>query len=230
MRCNICGGTAFSDMPKRPKVRCVACGSLERTRVAALYLTGEDRPRRGQSVLHFAPERGLSRVLRDAAGDGYRALDIDPPRYPDLDVERFDLCRDVFALEEGSADLIIHNHVIEHLECNYTVVLARLARTLKPSGVMLFSLPILPGGFTDELIDAPLEEKQRHFGDALHVRRFGTDVLQQTLGMIFHLPARYDLTARFAEDTLREANIPAHHWRDYTGTSILRVGRADLRI
>lgn len=230
MQCNICGGTVFSDMPKRPLARCEQCGSLERTRVAALYLLGADKPAPGSRVLHFAPERGLSRALHAAAGPGYRALDIDPDRYPGLGVEPFDLCRDLFTLAPRSVDLIVHNHVIEHLECNYTVVLARLARCLSDTGVMLFSMPILPGGYMDELIEAPLDAKRAHFGDALHVRRFGRDVLDRTLGMIFPVPDRYDLTARFSESELRDANIPSHHWRTFTGASIFRVTRNDLRI
>ena len=60
MQCNICGGTAFTDMPKRPAVRCADCGSLERTRVAALHITEELRLASGSPILHFAPERGLS--------------------------------------------------------------------------------------------------------------------------------------------------------------------------
>ncbi len=115
--------------------------------------------------------------------------------------------------------------MLEHLECNYTAVLVRLARTLKPDGVMLFSVPILPGDFTDEIVDAPLESKLARFGESLHVRRFGAAVLQQTLGMVFHIPERYDLTARFPEAQLREANIPQHHWHGYTGASIFRVTR-----
>ena len=217
-------------MPKRPKVRCVRCGSLERTRVAALYLTGADRPRPGATVLHFAPERGLSALLREAAGENYRALDIDPSRYPDLEATRFDLCSDVFGLAASSADLIVHNHVLEHLECNYTAVLVRLARTLKRSGAMLFSVPILPGGFTDELIDGSLESKLAKFGEALHVRRFGDAVLQQTLGMVFRIPERYDLAERFGEARLAAANIPQHHWRAFTGASVFRVTRDDLRL
>lgn len=230
MRCNICGGTEFTDMPKRPKVRCAACGSLERTRVAALYLTGPDRPRPGSRILHFAPERGLAGLLRDAGGSNYRAVDIDPSLYADQAVEPFDLCRDVFSLAEASLDLIVHNHVIEHIECNYTAVLVRLAKALRPEGVMLFSVPILPGDFTDELLDAPRDAKLVHFGPSLHVRRFGLGFVQQTLGMIFRIPDRYDLTARFDPAQLAEANIPAHHWHTYTGTSVFRVGRQDLRL
>lgn len=217
-------------MPKRPKVRCADCGSLERTRVAALYLLGNDRPAQNASILHFAPERGLSRLLRPIGGSNYRALDIDPSRYPDLGVERFDLCADVFGLPEGSVDLIVHNHVIEHLACNYTAVLLRLSKALKPGGLMLFSLPILPGDFTDEIIVASDQAKLERFGESLHVRRFGADVLQQTLGMVFDMPAEYDLTARFHESQLAEANIPPHHWHAYTGASVFRVKRDDLRL
>jgi phosphoglycolate phosphatase len=230
MHCNICGGDAFVDMPKRPGVRCAACGSLERTRVAALHLSHYVKPAAGARILHFAPERGLAALLRGIGGANYRAVDIDPDRYPGLGVEKFDLCRDVFGLEPGGYDLIVHNHVLEHIECNYSIVLIRLAQALSPQGTMLFSMPILPGHFSDELIDAPIEEKLERFGPMLHVRRFGSDFLQQTIGMVFRIPERYDLTREFSETELAEANIPPHHWRKYTGASIFRVQRSDLRV
>jgi len=230
MRCNICGGSKFSDMPKRPRVRCDTCGSLERTRVVALWITKHLRFGDDARILHFAPERGLSTMLRAMAGPRYRAVDIEPSRYPGLPVERFDLCKDVFQLEPGTYDLIIHNHVLEHIECNYSIVLIRLAQALTATGSMLFTVPILQGQFTDELINASLEEKRARFGPMLHVRRFGTDFLQQTLGMIFRLPERYDLLAHFSAEELREANVPEHHWRSYTGASVIHVRRADLRV
>jgi phosphoglycolate phosphatase len=169
-------------------------------------------------------------MLRAWVGQGYRAVDIDPARYRDLRVEPFDLCRDVMALPEAAFDLIIHNHVLEHVECNYTVVLIRLAKALKPGGTMLFSVPILPGDFIDEIIEAGMDDKLARFGPSLHVRRFGSDVLQRTLGMVFRIPESYDLLASFSESELTDANIPRHHWRNYTGTSIFRVGRDDLRV
>ena len=228
MRCNISGGTAFTDMPKRPHVRCADCGALERTRVTALHVARLGlRP--GAAILHFAPERGLAAVLRDLGRENYRALDIDPARYPGLGVERFDLCRDLDRLDPDRYDLIVHNHVLEHLECNYSAVLLRLARCLKADGTMLFSVPILPGEFTDELVAADLDTKLARFGDTLHVRRFGTDALQQTLGMIVPVPERYDLTETFPEGTLSEANIPRHHWRAFTGATVFRVRKRDLR-
>lgn len=230
MQCNVCGGRNFVDMPKRPKVRCTACGSLERTRVAALYLNGVDRPRRGAAILHFAPERGISAMLRQTEDASYRAVDLNPELYPGLGVERFDLCRDVFDLPVAGYDLIVHNHVLEHLECNYSVVLLRLVKALKPGGIMLFSVPILPGEFTDVVGDATLAEKLSRFGDSLHMRVFGAAVLQRTLGMIVAIPERYDLVGRFPEAQLEDANIPRHHWQAYTGASIFRVGHGDLRV
>ncbi len=229
MRCNICGCPDFTDMPKRPRVRCAGCGSLERTRVAALHIHELGLPEAAR-ILHFAPERGLAALLKQAGGANYRALDIAPERYPGFDVQAFDLCRDVFGLPLGGHDLIVHNHVLEHIECNYSAVLLRLTHALANSGTMLFSMPVLSGPFTDELIDGSVDEKIEKFGDMIHVRRFGAGFLQQTIGMIFDIPDRYDLTTRFPEAVLAEANIPPHHWTRYTGASVFRITRADLRV
>ncbi len=192
--------------------------------VAQMALTGQPR------ILHFAPERGLAAILKRLGGPNYRAVDIDPARYPGLDVEPFDLCADVFDLPPASYDLVVHNHVLEHIECNYSAVLLRLMKAVAPAGTMLFSMPILNGPFTEELMTGTLDEKRRRFGEMIHVRRFGRDFLPQTLGMLFTVPDQYDLTKRFPPSVLAEANIPEHHWRAYTGASIFRVGHADLRM
>ena len=184
MHCNICGGTAFSDMPGRPLARCVSCGGLERARVAALHIEHKLALKPDARILHFAPERGLSALLRRIGGENYRPCDIDPSKYPGLGVEPFDLCKDVFGLPSGHYDLIVHNHVMEHIECNYTVVLQALARALAPSGTMLFSLPIIDGPFRDELIAGTVEEKAAHFGPMLHVRQMGRAFLQDRKSVV----------------------------------------------
>jgi phosphoglycolate phosphatase len=229
MQCNICGCSRFTDMPKRPAVRCADCGSLERTRVAALHITEELKPASGAHILHFAPERGLSLMLREIGGPNYRALDIDPDRYPDLGVTRFDLVEDVFDLPRDRYDLIVHNHVLEHVEANYSAVLMRLAGSLSDTGTMLFSVPILPGDFTDELIVGGLQDKLDRFGPSLHVRRFSVDTLQRTLGMLFPIPDAYDLRERFDEALLTACNIPPHHWTNFTGATVFGLRKQDLR-
>ncbi|WP_406854413.1 methyltransferase domain-containing protein [Alsobacter sp. KACC 23698] len=230
MRCNLCGGNAFSDMPKRPKVRCESCGSLERTRLVGLHVQERLRLQPGARILHFAPERGLAALLRGVGGRNYEAADIEPGKYPGLGARHFDLCRDVFDLPRGTYDLIVHNHVLEHIRCSYTVPLVRLAQALKPDGVMLFTMPILPGGFSEELVDLPAADMIERFGPMIHVRRFAPDFIHETIGMIFRIPARYDATERFNEATLRDINLPEHHWRSWTGASVFEVRRSDLRV
>ena len=230
MRCNLCGGTTFTDMPKRPQVRCASCGSLERTRLVGLHVQKRLKLPARPRILHFAPERGLAGLLRPLGGDRYDAVDIEPAKYPGLGVRPFDLCRDVFDLPQGGYDLIVHNHVLEHIRCSYTVPLIRLAQALAPDGVMLFTMPILPGGFSEELVDLPEAEMLERFGPMIHVRRFAADFIPQTIGMVFRLPDGYDATRRFGEDELRDINLPEHHWRRWTGASVFEVRRADLRV
>ena len=123
----------------------------------------------------------------------------------------------------------MHNHVLEHVEANYSAVLLRLARSLNDGGTMLFSVPILPGDFTDELIVGGPDEKLRRFGPSLHVRRFSADTLQRTLGMLFPIPEPYDLCERFAEVLLTACNIPSHHWTNFSGARVFSLRKQDLR-
>lgn len=230
LRCNICGGETFMDMPERPKVRCASCGSLERTRICALRLQGDLAPKPGASVLHFAPERGLSQFLRELSQGNYRAVDIAPENYPGLGAEQFDLCRDVFALPEAAYDVIVLNHVLEHIECNYSAVLLRLARSLTDDGVMLFSVPVEGDEFRDNIALGTLDEKAKRFGAFRHYRNFGRAFIGETLGMLFDMPADYDLTHYATEDQLRELAIRPHHWRKVTGATVFAVRRRDIRV
>jgi SAM-dependent methyltransferase len=230
MHCNLCGGSIFLDMPKRPAVRCAECGSLERTRMAGLFIDHLGlHP--GAHILHFAPEQGLAAKLQAIGGENYRAVDIDPGRYADagVAVAPFDLCRDVFSLKPRSFDLILHSHVLEHIACNYTVVLVQLARALTDTGVMLFSVPIVGDDYWEE-ITQPESVDPARFGLHGHRRHFGRAFIAETLGMIFHLDPVYDARHWFPEKVLREVNIPERLWQGFTGSSIFAVRKADLRI
>ena len=231
MRCNICGGTTFQDMPGRPNVRCAACGSLERARVCALHIRKHLDLQPGSRVLHFAPERGLQAMLKDIVGEGaYRAVDIAPENYPGLGAEPFDLCRDSFGLPKEHFDLIVLNHVLEHIECNYSAVLLNLAKALTARGALLFSVPIGGDDFWDHIVVGTDDEKAERFGPFRHYRHFGRAFIGETLGMLFDMPSTYDATRVFSEAELAEANIRPHHWRKFTGASVFVVRRADIRV
>lgn len=224
--CNLCGSTEFREMNGRANAYCARCGSYERTRVLKLALD-----RLGVSpeaaVLHLAPERGLSEWLR-ARVRRYVAADIDPATYPHIaDILRIDLC-DPAALDGlGPFDLVIHNHVIEHVPCNWTAVMLRLHRLLKPEGWHVFSLPIFGQAFEEDLSALSGEARTKRFGQFDHCRRFSPVDLQATLGAVFRIPETYDLVRDFGEEALRAANIPEAAWRGYSGHSVFVIAREE---
>lgn len=172
VECACCGSTFRSFMPagrpKRPNTECPVCGSRERHRLLALYLSQSDRKRYGR-VLHLAPEPALSRLL-EPASTSYVTVDIAPGH---ADVVA-DLTRLPF--EDRAWDLVICNHVLEHVTDD-TQAMRETLRVLEPTGQLLLVVPRIPGTQTDEdpSIVSPAE-RLRRFGQADHVRRYGDDL------------------------------------------------------
>jgi predicted SAM-dependent methyltransferase len=78
-------------------------------------------------------------------------------------------------LPDGSAGLVICNHVLEHV--NDTKALAELARLLRPGGALVCSVPIVEGWestYEDPTITDP-KLREVHFGQHDHVRLYGRD-------------------------------------------------------
>ncbi|MCH2076142.1 MAG: class I SAM-dependent methyltransferase [Rhodobacteraceae bacterium] len=129
------------------------------------------------SVLHFAPEPGMFRRLSQLCSS-YTPMDYNVDQYDKWSPEvRFvDLC-DVDGTVTGTYDLIIHNHVLEHVPCSVSSVVAKLKARLNPGGVMLFSIPTRAGVATSEDLDPSLTHEERHarFGQWDHMRLFGAD-------------------------------------------------------
>jgi SAM-dependent methyltransferase len=227
MRCNVCGGTAFVPMSVRPNACCTGCSSLERTRLVKLHLDRLGIPRVDMNILHVAPERGLAKLL--AVASGYEAGDLDDSRFGDFpNFRQFDMGRDAPTLPSNHYDLILHNHVLEHIEYNFTAVLFHLHRALNPNGYHIFSIPF-ESEFYDESL-APLSEDERHrrFGQWDHVRSFGTKDLARTLGMAIKLPEKIDLAAQFSADELEIAGIPRDAWNNYSKHFVFVLRKTDL--
>jgi phosphoglycolate phosphatase len=227
-RCNLCHGTTFAAQGVRERVRCTTCGSLERTRVAMLVLDALgvlDRPLR---VLHFAPERGLHQLFSAQSRYEYVPCDFDPSRYPP-GCRKVDMRLDLMEFASSSFDLVIHNHVLEHVACNYTWVLRELDRIVAPDGLHLFSVPIRDGHYAESFDPAmPKAERTRLFLQHDHVRVFGSRDIEHTLGRVYTLPAQYDVTRWLDESVLARCNVPVSSWRGYSGHSVFCFKKTSL--
>lgn len=171
--CPICGfvGSFRSfGAPPRSEGRCSRCRSLERHRLFKLALDrGELAPggRFVGTVLHFAPERALSPLIR-AMAERYVTADF---------LESADLRLNIedIALEDASLGVVIANHVLEHVDDRKAA--REICRVLAPGGQLIASVPIVEGW--DETYEDPAitdnTGREVHFGQNDHVRIFGRD-------------------------------------------------------
>jgi SAM-dependent methyltransferase len=122
-------------------------------------------------LLHFAPEPALSAVFE---------------RHPNIDYVTTDIAGSDVSIRMDAEDLlfrdnvfdcVIISHVLEHVPDDQRAM-SELARVLRPDGFALIMVPILgtPDGrtFEDPSIVDP-RERERIFGQADHVRRYGHD-------------------------------------------------------
>lgn len=228
MTCNICGNGKFVRMNARKAVRCSKCSSLERTRLMALFIQKFDLVNENSKILHIAPEKGLADYLYGIAKEGCCFADLFPANYPFAKgIQKLDLCQDLDAIPDHTYDLIIHSHVLEHLPCNYTYVLYHMHRILKESGRIICSIPVIHGFYdccsSPELTD---EQRKERFGQNDHIRKFGRDDLNMTLGKVYNL-GEYDVTTIFSKEELLTYNIPENCWKYYTPGSVLCLSKTD---
>jgi SAM-dependent methyltransferase len=159
--CNLCGYQGlFATIsggggPDRAYAICPECGSSERHRLQKLVLDHvlpEFEPSR-KSILHFAPERFLKRVLKSTFGV-YRTADL---FRADVDVKA-DITN--LPLPAESYDVVYASHVLEHVPDDRKAV-SEIYRVLKPGGMAILPVPINPNGKTVEY-DAPRPEEHGH--------------------------------------------------------------------
>ena len=227
--CPCCGGTEFCAVNNRPAAQCVECRSVERTRVAKLFLEKHVRPEPHWRVLHLAPEIGLAKGptgLIALLGDNYEPADFDVDRYqPSLGrpVAKIDL-RHPQDLPRERYDLVIHNHVLEHVPANWTLALQALHAALVPGGVHLFSVP-MRGGYFREDLDLRLTEAERtqRFFHPQHMRVWGRKDLHLTLGPVLGIKRGYKLLDWFSAEELARAAIQPKRWNKPNGASVFMV-------
>ncbi|WP_426587872.1 class I SAM-dependent methyltransferase [Dapis sp. BLCC M229] len=171
-------------------------------------------PRTNDCILHFAPEKCLINLFSESHGEKYEVCDLFPEKYKNSKktVRRLDICEDLYSMPSDQWDLILHNHVLEHLFCSVKGVLRGFDRILKPGGTMLFTIPVSSKQrTTTENLNPYLsdEERSKKFGQKDHVRIFGGDVIdliQQALGVDCLVPVKSLFTQK-------ELNMAGVQWR-----------------
>lgn len=225
--CGICGNDKFVEHNTRPNACCSNCRSLERTRLLWMVLNKEIELRSDMRVLHFAPELSIGTRLHETLGENYMPCDVHPPTYKKFPcaVVKVNMCY-LHRLPPDTFDLIIHNHVLEHIPCSVTQALHNLARLLKPGGIQLFSVPFR-GDETREYLGDDMDEETRikEFGQADHMRLFGRRDFLVTLESTYGEDFAYDMVQAFNEEELERNGIPAHVLKTIGGETIFKYRR-----
>jgi SAM-dependent methyltransferase len=160
-----------SGWPVRPEAKCPRCGSAERHRLFKLWIDRNAERLKNKRILHFAPERGLSPILRRCSSR-YTTADLVNSADLKLNIEKLDL-------PDRSFDIVVCLHVLEHVDDSKA--LSEVGRILADEGIALIMVPVCEGLSTTYEVDYVSTERDRelHFGQFDHLRWFGSDVRER---------------------------------------------------
>jgi len=149
---------------------CIFCGCHDRERHLFMYFDSLqlwDKIASG-NVLHFAPEKYLSKKIISIRPISYIMADLHPS-------ENSILCIDATNIPypDKSFDFILCNHVLEHIP-NYKKAIYEIYRVLNIGGIAILQTPfskVLENNFEDEGINTS-ELRLFFYGEADHRRIF----------------------------------------------------------
>ncbi len=177
--CPVCGCERRKFLPygyvsSRDNALCPSCLALERHRLLWLYINRETTLEKSHpTLLHIAPEVSLMKKFKKI----YKGF---PKRYLTADLEsplayfHFDVQN--IPLEDNYADVIICNHLLEHVEDDHKAM-CELHRVMKPGGWGILLSPVeydRSETYEDDSITDP-KERTRIFGQYDHRRIYGLD-------------------------------------------------------
>lgn len=160
----------------RSNAQCPVCRSLERHR--ALWLVMEKsgcllrKEENTTKILHFAPESFFVNYFSLENNVDYWPVDIDP-NFPGI---RKVVNITNIPFEDNSVDIIIVNHVLEHIPDDKKA-LSEIYRVLAKEGVAFVSVPLETSyekTFENSDYNTP-ELRAKFFGQHDHVRIYGRD-------------------------------------------------------
>lgn len=168
---------------------CPRCGSHDRERHLFMYMDacGVLDKVRGWRILHFAPEKNLSRILQARPPREYIRCDLFPKDSKTLKVDIEDI-----PFPNESFDLVIANHILEHVD-DVERALREIRRVLVSGGRAILQTPFSPmlhETWCDPGITSP-EARLQAYGQEDHVRLFGRDIFDriESCGLVSHAAA-----------------------------------------
>lgn len=174
---------------------CPRCHSHDRERHLYLYLRAANllEPMRGQSVLHFAPERHLANLIAAMQPARHIKCDLFPKS---SEIEKADITNLQF--QSDSFDVLIANHILEHVDDDARA-LSEIYRVLKPGGIAILQTPFsrkLLHTWSDGGINDAAARNQA-FGQEDHVRLYGQDIFDRisASGLVSEVRSHSDLLA-----------------------------------
>ena len=158
----------------RENALCPGTLSLERHRLLWLYLDRETSFLKDSlKVLHLAPEQVFYQKFKSFSHWKYTTTDLHSP----LADVKADIC--ALPFEDNSYDLILCNHVLEHIP-NDRKAMSELYRVLKKGGTLIAQVPLDENRTTTFEDNSITDRKERTkvFGQYDHVRVYGKDYLE----------------------------------------------------
>lgn len=207
IQCNVCGWTGrhFLSDSWHKHINCPRCYASIRHRLfmAALQNITDLSPDlilRHKRILHFAPEKSISRILQRQSG-GYVTADF---LRQDCDF-RLNVS-DMTGVIQGSAfDVVLAFDVLEHVP-DFWKAIEEIHRILSLGGWAVFTVPQkdnLPETYEDPSVVTP-GDREKHFGQKDHLRIFGNDFPDIVKGKGFRVRA---IDAYAFPEEIRRKNV-----------------------
>lgn len=176
--------------------------SLERHRQMWLYLKNETSFFiQNLKVLHIAPEQEFLRRFKKMKNLDYTSADLFSP-IVDVKADILDL-----PFENGAFDVIICNHVLEHI-IDDKKAMSEIFRVMKKGGWGILQVPMknsLEKTYEDFSITDP-KERQKYFGQYDHVRWYGMDYFDRLKSAGFEVEINY-YSQKFSDEEIRRFGL-----------------------